>query len=351
MTNSKSVDDPFGSWTVDMRWTNAQFGHCRVLSSFSSEETGGRLLAVYEDTYILKILSGVQIPLVQNELKMMLLAEECAVQPVGRIYEDERLVGFIMPYERVIAPFQDMLAETDEYAEKLKNYLTQEERLAVISDLCDLIAKLHSKGILHGDIKPQNLLRCADGSLRLCDFAEAMLETEARPPRGSTTTYQSPSSYAMALEKPLTKQDDLYATGITIWEIYTGRARFYYLRDQDMEEDLVRAGVRPDMSLVDDEWIARVIISYLDTGETPIPNDVFPQPWDTCVASSHVFSSCLREPPHTYAKVLHSEACVRDNPGTSSECSNRFTVPFDVREEESLVCVRCRPVQYCKVFE
>jgi serine/threonine protein kinase len=36
-----------------------------------------------------------------------------------------------------------------------------------------VVQELHGKGILHGDIKPANMLLCSGGQIRLCDFAEA----------------------------------------------------------------------------------------------------------------------------------------------------------------------------------
>jgi serine/threonine protein kinase len=39
--------------------------------------------------------------------------------------------------------------------------------------MISVVQELHGKGILHGDIKPANMLLCPDGQIRLCDFAEA----------------------------------------------------------------------------------------------------------------------------------------------------------------------------------
>ena len=331
---------------------STELQNLRILMQFKSDEIGGRLVATYQDVYVIKKFEGKQMMLVRHELAMMLRAEECSVPLLGRIYQNGMLVGFIMPYGRAVAPLEVWTESADAYAEKLQMHLTRAERLTVIEQLCDLIANLHSKGILHGDIKPSNLLRCADGTLRLFDFAEAMLESNASPPRCSTTSFQSPSRYNTSPPPPLSRKDDLYATGITIWEIYTARPHFYYLEDPDLDEDLVRAGIRPNLSLVDDEWIARVIVSFLDSGEMPLSKDVFPQPWDTCIASLFAFRDCLEEPTHTYTKVVHSNECAKTNSPRSGECPSVYTVPFAVKDDDcNLVCVSCRPVEYRGIGE
>jgi serine/threonine protein kinase len=89
-----------------------------------------------------------------------------------------------------------------------------ERRLSLIQQFCALLDKLHSKGVIHGDIKPSNLVFDAANNSQFIDFAEAVLESE--PPRrhASTTHYVSPSS--MKTRSPLTRADDVYAAGVTI---------------------------------------------------------------------------------------------------------------------------------------
>lgn len=48
-----------------------------------------------------------------------------------------------------------------------------ENRAMVKSQLIDLLTCLHARGIIHGDVKPENLIWCRDGTLRFCDFGES----------------------------------------------------------------------------------------------------------------------------------------------------------------------------------
>lgn len=49
--------------------------------------------------------------------------------------------------------------------------VSPEERAKVKDELIELLMRLHNeRGIIHGYIKPDNILRCRDGKLRFCDF-------------------------------------------------------------------------------------------------------------------------------------------------------------------------------------
>jgi hypothetical protein len=89
-----------------------------------------------------------------------------------------------------------------------------------------------------------------------------VLESDSEPPcrRASTTRYASPSS--LKTGSFLTRADDLYAAGVTIWHIYTGRLPFEYVDEDDL--DLLIEGLRPDLNLIDDEVVRALICKYLD---------------------------------------------------------------------------------------
>jgi serine/threonine protein kinase len=127
--------------------------------------------------------------------------EDCAIPVIGRHFNHGMINAFITRLGKCLTqrPKDDISPEIFE------------RRLSVIQQFCALLNRLHSKGIIHGDIKPSNLVFDAANNLRFIDFAEAVLESE--PPRrnASTTHYFSPSS--MKVGSPLTRADDMYAVG------------------------------------------------------------------------------------------------------------------------------------------
>jgi serine/threonine protein kinase len=68
------------------------------------------------------------------------------------------------------------------------------DRSDLMHGVISSVLALHDKGIIHGDIKPANMLLYSDGKIRLCDFAEARpLTKDPADWEGMTTTnYVSP---------------------------------------------------------------------------------------------------------------------------------------------------------------
>jgi len=139
--------------------------------------------------------------------------------------------------------------------------------MSVIQQFCALLDKLHSKWIIHGDVKPSKLVFDAAGNLRFIDFAEVVLESEPPCRRASTMRYAPPSSLKTVYSS--TRTDDLYAAGVTIWRIYTGRLPFENIDEDDLDL-LIEEGLRPDLSLIDDEVVRALIRKYLDGERLPL---------------------------------------------------------------------------------
>jgi CheY-like chemotaxis protein/tRNA A-37 threonylcarbamoyl transferase component Bud32 len=100
--------------------------------------------------------------------------------------------------------------------------------LAIGVQLAESLAVAHAQGVIHRDIKPQNLLLDADGVLKVMDFGIARLServsglTEVGLVVG-TPAYMSPEQL---LADHLDERTDLYSTGLVLYECLTGRLPF-----------------------------------------------------------------------------------------------------------------------------
>ncbi len=114
-------------------------------------------------------------------------------------------------------------------AERPANRLAALDLPARAAALCQLIAEvaaaldtLHRRGLIHHDVKPDNLLVDGAGRVRLGDLGLAAARGAAGDVRG-TLAYLAPEALSGARG---TDKLDLYALGATAWELWGGRPLF-----------------------------------------------------------------------------------------------------------------------------
>ncbi len=99
------------------------------------------------------------------------------------------------------------------------------DAMKLASRLCDALAYLHEHGVVHRDLKPQNIMMCYDGTIRLMDFGIARSDEGRRITYAGFTPAMGTPDY-MAPEQVKGKRGDartdIYSLGAILYEMVTG---------------------------------------------------------------------------------------------------------------------------------
>jgi len=105
--------------------------------------------------------------------------------------------------------------------------LSPEESVAIMEQVCLALDAAHSVGVIHRDLKPQNIMRDKAGRILVMDFGLARtLEGDGMTQTGAlvgTMEYMSPEQ---ALAKELDQRSDIFSAGLIFYELLTGQMPF-----------------------------------------------------------------------------------------------------------------------------
>lgn len=106
--------------------------------------------------------------------------------------------------------------------------LPQEQAMQIMSQVCSALAYVHEQGVIHQDIKPDNIFLLEDGEIKLLDFGIAQIGKGKRQWGGFSTLIGTPDYMAPErLEgKAGTVRSDVYAVGVMLYELLCGRTPF-----------------------------------------------------------------------------------------------------------------------------
>ncbi|XP_054817807.1 serine/threonine-protein kinase STY13-like [Prosopis cineraria] len=114
-------------------------------------------------------------------------------------------------------------------------------------DLSRGLSYLHSKKIVHRDVKTENILLDANGTAKIADFGVARIE--ALNPCEMTGGVGTPCYMAPEVlnGKPYNKKCDVYSFGICLWEIYCCDLPYPTHKFSDVFTGVVRQNLRPEI--------------------------------------------------------------------------------------------------------
>ena len=156
----------------------------------------------------------------------------------SRFQTESRAVA-MLSHPNIVAVYDVSRSQDTEYivmelldGETLKQDLRQrgaliwEEALDFSEQIASALSHAHSKGLVHRDIKPQNLILLPDGTIKVADFGIAVLKSEDHDESGvaiGSVHYISPEQ---ARGLVVDERSDIYSLGVVMYEMLSGELPF-----------------------------------------------------------------------------------------------------------------------------
>ncbi|MCZ0756077.1 Stk1 family PASTA domain-containing Ser/Thr kinase [Anoxybacillus sp. J5B_2022] len=219
--------------------------------------------------------------------------------------EDEGIYYIVMEYVR---------------GSTLKQYIQQYAPLSVskaidiMEQLTSAIAHAHANGIIHRDIKPQNILIDEHGKVKITDFGIAVALssttiTQTNSVLGSVH-YLSPEQ---ARGGVATEKSDIYSLGIVMFELLTGRLPF------------------------SGESAVSIVLKHLQT-ETPSP-----KAWNPAIPQSVeniILKATAKDPFYRYQSVREMNEDIRTALHPDRLHEKKFTIPDDEEATKAVPIIK-----------
>ena len=184
-------------------------GHFGVVQAVTHRETGRRYACKLVKTQHLNI------NLLKSEVKILQACRHPNIISVKEVFATEDLVYFVMELARGGDMFEYMLSR--------KNELTERFAVGVTAQLADALEYMHAKGVVHRDMKPENLLlETKSNSLplvKICDFGLSKMFSSRQQHnfRDHAMVMKSRVGSQFYASPELLQNADTYDESIDIW--------------------------------------------------------------------------------------------------------------------------------------
>jgi predicted Ser/Thr protein kinase len=196
----------------------------------------------------------------RREARTMAFLQHPNVARVFDLYEDSEAPWAILEYVPGRSLKEEIAAEGPFDLETTAHILDQ---------IAGALTHLHRRGLVHLDVKPQNLIVTADRTVKLIDFGLAQRAGQPQEMIGGltfgTAAYLSPEQ---ACGEPVDVTTDVYALGCVVYELVTGGPPFATANGREDKNDVIRAHLdraptpptkaRPDLNLP--AWVDDVVL-------------------------------------------------------------------------------------------
>jgi serine/threonine protein kinase len=220
---------------IKLNATPARIGDYSVVRQIGSGVTSNVYLGIHEKTFA--------------SVAIKLLRSECKSDVHNQMFATEASLCGLMDHPNIVSIYKANLEAEEgaylvmEYVDgqsldkfsKPSNLLPIDFVIDAIKQSAEALRHASEKGIVHRDVKPDNLIRSPTGHVKLTDFGCAItIEPNAAPiPVAGSVAYMSPEQLT---GKALDHQSDIYSLGAVFYRLLTG----YYSFDAFNSDEAVR---------------------------------------------------------------------------------------------------------------
>jgi serine/threonine-protein kinase len=197
--------------------------------------------------------------------------------------------------------------------------LMNEEAVDIMKQLTSAISEAHKRGIIHRDIKPQNIIVKSDGSIKILDFGIATAKgsvqlTQANNVMGSVH-YLAPE---LARGQQASPQSDIYAMGIVMFEMLAGDVPFK--ADQAVQIALMHMrDPLPNIRAINPA-VPQSVANIINKAAAKNPADRYASAADmladlnTCLNPERINEPARRNPAYSDTALLKAQRFEEDRP-------------------------------------
>lgn len=155
----------------------------------------------------------------------------------------------------------------------LKQYLQKagalcpSEVLSFTTQIAKALKHAHNKGIIHRDIKPQNIILLRDGMIKVADFGIASLQSDIEESSGETVGSVHYIAPEQARGAAPDARSDIYSLGIVMYEMLTGRLPYIGNSDTEVAVMHMNTQAAPPRAILPEipEELERICLKAMDS--------------------------------------------------------------------------------------
>ncbi|MBP3484477.1 MAG: Stk1 family PASTA domain-containing Ser/Thr kinase [Oscillospiraceae bacterium] len=155
----------------------------------------------------------------------------------------------------------------------LKQYLQKagalcpSEVLSFTTQIAKALKHAHNKGIIHRDIKPQNIILLRDGMIKVADFGIASLQSDIEESSGETVGSVHYIAPEQARGAAPDARSDIYSLGIAMYEMLTGRLPYIGNSDTEVAVMHMNTQAAPPRAILPEipEELERICLKAMDS--------------------------------------------------------------------------------------